>query len=106
MMSRGWSGTSPIDAISESFFLSLGATGGVGGLCDLATAQQQGVEEALSQYDTGRGVRQPEWSEALAVGSQSFSEKFKERLGLRATCRTSSGPTPIPLLKIGYMLLK
>jgi len=29
-----------------------------------------------------------EWSEALAVGSQSFSEKFKERLGLHATRRT------------------
>ncbi len=62
----------------------------LGGVCGLATAQQQWVEEALSKYHAKRGFRQPEWSEGLAVGSQSFSEKVKERLGLRATHRTCS----------------
>ena len=42
------------------------------------------MEESLAN---GGGVRESSWTEAVAVGSKTFVEKVKERLGIRVRGR-------------------
>lgn len=48
------------------------------------TAHQKMINESLVN---GNNQRQKEWTESIAVGSQSFIETFKEKLGVRAKGR-------------------
>ena len=55
---------------------------------ELKEAYRGWVEEALE----GSGhERRPEWTESIAVGSESFLRSIKERLGIRAKGRTVLG---------------
>jgi putative transposase len=47
-------------------------------------AHREMVNESLAN---GNNQRQKEWTESIAVGSQSFSESIKEKLGVRAKGR-------------------
>ena len=42
------------------------------------------MDEALKD---GNSVREAKWSESIAVGSQGFVERTKEKLGVRAKAR-------------------
>jgi putative transposase len=37
------------------------------------------------------GIRESEWSESIAVGSKTFTDLIKEKLGIRAKGRASRG---------------
>jgi len=42
------------------------------------------VEEAVNN---GKAIKEPTWSESLAVGSKRFVEEIKEKLGIKAMGR-------------------
>jgi len=48
---------------------------------ELKEAYRGWMEEAL---EGSRLERRPEWTESIAVGSESFLRSIKERLGIRA----------------------
>lgn len=50
----------------------------------LAALQNQWIEATLAR---GRAEREPQWSEAVAVGRRSFVERVQEELGTRALHR-------------------
>jgi hypothetical protein len=50
----------------------------------LAQVQNEWIEASLNR---GKPEREPQWSEAIAVGRRVFVEQVKEQLGLRARCR-------------------
>jgi putative transposase len=50
----------------------------------LRTAHREWLEASLKD---GGGVREAEWTESIAVGSEEFTERIKERLGVRAKGR-------------------
>ena len=55
---------------------------------ELKEAYRGWVEEALE----GSGLeRRPEWTESIAVGSESFLRAINERLGIRAKGRKVAG---------------
>lgn len=49
-------------------------------------AHREWVNEALS---AGGNIRQSEWTESIAVGSETFTDWIKEKLGIRAKGRAS-----------------
>jgi putative transposase len=51
---------------------------------ELAALQNEWIEAALSN---GRSGREPQWSEAVAVGRRSFVEEVQNELGTRALYR-------------------
>ena len=50
----------------------------------LAALQNEWIEATLAR---GRAEREPQWSEAVAVGRRSFVERVQEELGTRALHR-------------------
>ena len=61
---------------------------GFADLNDFQSAHKKWIE---ASFLTGASERQGDWSQSIAVGSQSFIEKVNNRLGFKAKGRTITG---------------
>ncbi len=61
---------------------------GIANLNDFQSAHKKWIEASLS---AGGSERQGDWSQSIAVGSQSFIEKVKNHLGFKAKGKTITG---------------
>ena len=61
---------------------------GADSIAAMLELRKESVEKALGRNDM---VREPRWTESVAVGSRHFAESIKAKLGLRAKGRKVSG---------------
>jgi len=84
-----------IDAVRTAERLGLRDAG------ELAVEQKRWIEEALLKEDSTLLQRQEFWTEGLAVGSESFTEKVAQMLGIRSKFRNVERHSESSVLREG-----